>query len=106
MSRAIETASVNSERREDRPPVRFLDGEPPSPARHIVFYRRDALSHEMKRELEAAPPLERLGLAEPWLDAGHGDWDLTNVETASPLKLAIRRSIGRYRLLAWCMCTS
>lgn len=86
--------------------MRFLDGEPPSPARHIVFYRRDALSHEMKRELEAAPPLERLGLAEPWLDAGHGDWDLTNVETASPLKLAIRRSIGRYRLLAWCIMPS
>jgi len=57
----------------------------------------------MARTLEATTPVARLGLAEPWLDAGHGEGGLTDTEIASDLTFAIRARNKHYDLLAWCI---
>jgi REP element-mobilizing transposase RayT len=87
----------------NRNPERVPAADSPTIAQHIVFYRRDALSDDMARRLEQMPPAARLGAAEAWLDAGHGEGGLTDEAVANALAFAIRARQGRYDLLAWCI---
>src|ERR1700679_2333034 len=84
-------------------PAKFHDIGPPIVARHIVFYRRDALPDDKARALEKATPVDRLSRAEAPLDAGHGQCGLTDTEIASDLTFAIRARHKPYDLLAWCI---
>jgi REP element-mobilizing transposase RayT len=64
----------------------------------------------MEDELFRAAPSERLSLAEPWLDAGHGRCGLTDEDAASAIAASILAApqppSRAYQLLAWCIMPS
>ncbi len=70
----------------------------------VTFRLADSLPAEVLDQLDATPEQERNRAIEKWLDQGHGENLLANVEYADIVRAALLHGADtRYRLHAWCI---